>query len=143
MPYNKYPYIPPGADYDPGPPVTQLPPGVPPGPGPAPYAPFPLPVPPVTPGPPPPALPYNPPADLQVPPYGQLPPTTGAPTTAAVPEPLPAEASGVAGLDVTTYDSANGLFQDRDGEVGVFAAADGRVHLAENWADLMLAPREF
>ena len=45
-PPNKFPNIPPGADYDPGPPVVQLPPGVPPGPGPAPNAPFPLPVPP-------------------------------------------------------------------------------------------------
>ncbi|MDP9164834.1 MAG: virulence factor Mce family protein, partial [Actinomycetota bacterium] len=33
-PPNKFPNIPPGADYDPGPPVVQLPPGVPPGPGP-------------------------------------------------------------------------------------------------------------
>ncbi len=45
LPPNKFPFIPPGADYDPGAPVVQLPPGVPPGPGPAPNAPFPLPVP--------------------------------------------------------------------------------------------------
>lgn len=149
LPPNKYPYIPPGADYDPGPPVTQLAPGIPPGPGPAPYAPFPLPVPPVTPGPPPPPLPYNPPADQEVPPYGQPAPAAGLPATAPVPGPLPAEAvevtdtpSPIAGLDVTTYDSANGLFQDRNGEAGVFAAADGRIHPAESWVDLMLAPRE-
>ena len=49
-PPNKFPMIPPGADYDPGPPVVQLPPGVAPGPGPAPNAPFPLPVPPSDPG---------------------------------------------------------------------------------------------
>src|SRR6202042_253354 len=35
-PPNKFPNIPPGADYDPGPPSVQLPPGVIPGPGPAP-----------------------------------------------------------------------------------------------------------
>ena len=52
-PYNKFPFIPPGADYDPGPPSVQLPPGVLPGPGPAPNAPFPLPVPPNDNGPPP------------------------------------------------------------------------------------------
>ena len=56
LPPNKFPFIPPGADYDPGPPAVQLPPGVPPGPGPVPNAPFPLPVPPVD-GPPPPPWP--------------------------------------------------------------------------------------
>lgn len=142
LPYNKYPHIPPGADYDPGPPVVQLPPGVPPGPGPAPYAPFPLPAPPVAPGPQPSPLPYNPPADQQVPPYGQRPP--GA---APAPGPLPAEARAaletppVAGLDVATYDPANGLFRDRNGDIGVFAAADTRIQPTENWLDLMLAPR--
>ena len=34
LPPNKFPYIPPQVDPDPGPPVVQLPPGVPPGPGP-------------------------------------------------------------------------------------------------------------
>ena len=37
LPPNKFPYIPPGADSDPGPPVVPLPPGVAPGPGPAPH----------------------------------------------------------------------------------------------------------
>src|SRR6185295_17595401 len=44
LPMNKFPFIPPQVDPDPGPPVVQLPPGVAPGPGPAPQAPFPLPV---------------------------------------------------------------------------------------------------
>ena len=42
LPPNKFPNIPPGADYDPGPPAVQLPPGVAPGPGPAPNAPVPV-----------------------------------------------------------------------------------------------------
>jgi phospholipid/cholesterol/gamma-HCH transport system substrate-binding protein len=117
LPPNKYPHVPPGADYDPGPPVTELPPGVPPGPGPAPYAPYPLPVPPVTPGPPPPPLPYDPPPDHHVPPYGQN------------------------GPAVAVYDPANGLFQEPGGRIGVFAAADARLRPAENWVDLFLGPQ--
>ncbi|WP_263992324.1 virulence factor Mce family protein, partial [Mycolicibacterium madagascariense] len=70
-PPNKFPMIPPGADYDPGPPVVQLPPGVAPGPGPAPNAPFPLPYPPSDPGPPPPPHPFDAPPDQIVPPYGR------------------------------------------------------------------------
>lgn len=86
-PPNKFPYIPPGADYDPGPPAVQLPPGVVPGPGPAPNAPFPLPVPPNKPGPPPPPLPFYAPPDQVLPPYGRQ-----APPGAPAPGPLPAEA---------------------------------------------------
>ena len=70
LPQNKYPYIPPQVDPDPGPPVVELPPGVPPGPGPAPHGPFPLPVPPNEPGMPPP-WPFYAPPDQQVPPYGR------------------------------------------------------------------------
>lgn len=138
LPYNKFPYIPPGADYDPGPPVTQLPPGVPPGPGPAEYAPYPLPVPPVTLGPPPPPLPYNPPPDQQVPPYGQNPAPALTPSSAPVgaPSEIPPP---VASPAVTTYDSSNGLFQDQNGDLGVFAAASSKIKPAENWVDLMLA----
>ncbi len=151
LPYNKYPYIPPGADRDPGPPVVQLPPGVPPGPGPAEYAPYPLPVPPVTPGPPPPPLPYNPPPDQQVPPYGQHPPPPAGPSPTDPHPPLRAEASAPtgyspkppAGPHVTTYDSSNGMFQDQNGAIGVFAAADEHLRPAENWVDLMLSPRRY
>ncbi len=49
LPPNKYPFIPPGADPDPGTPIAgPLPPGVVPGPGPAPNQPFPVPPPPNT-----------------------------------------------------------------------------------------------
>src|SRR6185312_1383957 len=85
LPMNKFPFIPPQVDPDPGPPVVQLPPGVAPGPGPAPQAPFPLPVPPNDNGPPPP-WPYYAPPDQVVPPYGRpAPPADGG-------QPLPAEA---------------------------------------------------
>ena len=44
LPPNKFPFIPPGADPDPGTPIAgPLPPGVVPGPGPAPFQPFPVP----------------------------------------------------------------------------------------------------
>ena len=149
LPYNKYPYIPPGADYDPGPPVTQLPPGVPSGPGPAEYAPYPLPVPPVIPGPQPPPLPYNPPPDQRVPPYGQTPPQPANSSPATPTGPLPAEASAAgyaadtaARPQIATYDSANGLFQAPDGDIGVFAAAATVERPAENWVELMLDPRQ-
>ena len=79
LPPNKFPYIPPQVDPDPGPPVVQLPPGVPPGPGPAPHAPFPLPVPPNEPGTPPPPWPFFAPPDQVVPPYGRTPPEAPPP----------------------------------------------------------------
>jgi len=41
LPMNKFPFIPPQVDPDPGPPVVQLPPGVAQGPGPALHTPFP------------------------------------------------------------------------------------------------------
>ena len=151
LPYNKFPYIPPGADYDPGPPVVQLPPGVPPGPGPVPLAPFPLPVPPVTPGPQPPPLPYFPPPDQQVPPYGQAPPPSAEPPPppsghSVNPAPLPAEAPAAAGygrvessgVAITTYDQHTGEFQYPNGEIGVFSVESD---MAENWVDFMLGPK--
>ncbi|MGV0781419.1 MCE family protein [Mycolicibacterium sp. XJ775] len=150
LPYNKYPYIPPGADYDPGPPATQLPPGVPPGPGPAEYAPYPLPVPPVTPGPPAPPLPYNAPPDQQVPPYGQKPPEPQATAPVMPDRTAPTQAfapaghtnSQSAGPQIASYDSTNGLFQDPNGNIGVFASADTTLRPAETWIDLMLDPRQ-
>ena len=87
LPPNKFPNIPPGADYDPGPPAVQLPPGVVPGPGPAPNAPFPLPVPPNDNAPPPP-WPYYAPPDQVVPPYARPPLEAPGPP----PGPVPAEA---------------------------------------------------
>ncbi|KAA0090353.1 virulence factor Mce family protein [Mycolicibacterium sp. P1-18] len=158
-PPNKFPNIPPEADYDPGPPVVQLPPGVPPGPGPAPNAPFPLPVPPNDNGPPPP-LPYYAPPDQIVPPYGRTPPPPpgtpppGTPPPADAPPPaelppgqgplLPSEAvpPQASGPAAATYDSKNGVFVDPAGGTGVFAAGMDKVDTAETWVDLMLDPRQ-
>ncbi|GFG54353.1 mammalian cell entry protein [Mycolicibacterium agri] len=145
LPQNKFPYIPPEVDPDPGPPAVQLPPGVPPGPGPAPHAPYPLPVPPNEPGPLPPPLPFYAPPDQVVPPYGRTPPPPpeGAPPPAPAPAPpeappLPAEAPPMASA---TYDQ-NGKFVDPAGETGVFAGGTDKLAPAENWVDLMLAPRQ-
>ncbi|KUH99623.1 mammalian cell entry protein [Mycolicibacterium acapulense] len=157
LPPNKFPYIPPQVDPDPGPPAVQLPPGVPPGPGPAPHAPFPLPVPPneVQPSLPP-AWPFFSPPDHVVPPYGRTPPPPPAGTVPPPPAPpgspppaggppLPAEAppmaSGSTGPRFTTYDR-NGQFVDPEGGTGVIAAATDKLAPAENWVDLMLAPRQ-
>ena len=154
LPQNKFPYIPPQVDPDPGPPVVQLPPGVPPGPGPAPHAPFPLPVPPNDNGPPPP-LPYYAPPDQVVPPYGrpapEAPPAPPAPPTDGG-QPLPAEAplawghhppegQGDGPSSIATYDQ-NGKFVDPDGGTGVYAPGADKLAPAENWVDLMLAPRQ-
>jgi phospholipid/cholesterol/gamma-HCH transport system substrate-binding protein len=151
-PPNKFPNIPPGADYDPGPPAVQLPPGVPPGPGPAPNAPFPLPVPPNDNGPPPP-LPYYAPPDQIVPPYARTPPGVPAPPADVVPPadvpppadapPLPAEAPPQAsGPAAATYDSKTGVFVDPAGGTGVYADGMDKVNPAETWVDLMLDPRQ-
>jgi phospholipid/cholesterol/gamma-HCH transport system substrate-binding protein len=151
LPQNKFPFIPPQVDPDPGPPVVQLPPGVPPGPGPAPHAPFPLPVPPNQPGPLPPPFPFYAPPDQVVPPYGRTapPPPDGAPLPppgqppadapppASAP-PLPAEAQPQASA---SYDK-NGKFIDPAGGTGVFAGGADTLAPAENWVDLMLAPRQ-
>lgn len=150
LPPNKVPMIPPEADYDPGPPVVQLPPGVQPGPGPAPNAPFPLPVPPNNNAPPPP-LPFQAPPDQIAPPYGRPapPPPPGAPVpapAAPVPTvpgtPLPAEAPmpQASGPAYATYDQ-DGTFIDPAGDKGVLAAGDSKLAPAENWVDLMLSPR--
>lgn len=171
LPMNKFPFIPPQIDPDPGPPVVQLPPGAVPGPGPAPHAPFPLPVPPNTPGMPPP-LPYYAPPDQVAPPYGRpvppapaAPPAPVAPPAPAVPvapppppgnslngvplpgpsAPMPAEqplASGPSNPLMTSYDSRTGEFADPSGGTGVFAPGAAKLAPAENWADLMMAPRQ-
>ena len=151
LPQNKYPYIPPQVDPDPGPPVVELPPGVPPGPGPAPHGPFPLPVPPNEPGMPPP-WPFYAPPDQQVPPYGRpAPPPPPPPPPPADSPPLPAEVPMAWGHHtpeghgdapaVTTYDQ-NGKFVDPAGGTGVYAPGTDKLAPAENWVDLMLAPRQ-
>ena len=125
LPPNKFPYIPPQVDPDPGPPVVQLPPGVAPGPGPAPHAPFPLPVPPNEPGPPPPPWPYfcaAGPGGAAVRPHATA---AGARAAPAAPPPadapLPAEAPPLARAPaMATYDQ-NGKFVDPAGGTGVYA----------------------
>ncbi|MCK0176757.1 MCE family protein [Mycolicibacterium sp. F2034L] len=159
LPMNKFPFIPPQIDPDPGPPSVQLPPGVQPGPGPAPHAPFPLPYPPNTPAVPPP-LPFYGPPDHVVPPYGRTPPPPAAPPAAPPPPPaapiapppppgnslngtpLPAEAPLASGPMMTSYDSKTGVFVDPAGGTGVFAPGAEKLAPAENWADLMMAPRQ-
>ncbi|MDH6243807.1 MCE family protein [Mycobacterium sp. OTB74] len=132
-PANKFPNIPPGADYDPGPPSVHLPDGVPAGPGPAPNAPFPLPVPPNKPGVNPPPWPFFAPPDQIVPPYAQNNPP---PAPAADGQPQ------AAGLNVTTYDPNTGVFADPAGGTGVLAAGTNKADCAETWVDLMKDPRQ-
>jgi phospholipid/cholesterol/gamma-HCH transport system substrate-binding protein len=165
LPPNKFPYIPPEADPDPGYPVAPglIPPGIQPGPGPAPHQPWPYIPPPNNNGPPPPATawippaPYPdawpPPANPQPPfmfpgPYNPVAPPPG-PAPAPPPPPVPAElppsavspplASGTA---YGTYDQHTGVFVDPAGGTGVFAAGASDIRPQENWVDLMLYPRQ-
>ncbi len=147
-PMNKFPYIPPGSDYDPGPPVVALPPGVPAGPGPAPVPPYPLPYPPNELGPNPPApWPYYAPPDQNLPTNpggnGGLPAYGRDPAPGPAPGPLPAEAPAQAnGVAYSSYDQRSGKFVDPAGNSGVFVSGGEKWLPAENWADLMLAPRQ-
>jgi phospholipid/cholesterol/gamma-HCH transport system substrate-binding protein len=154
LPPNKFPFIPPGADPDPGTPITgPLPPGVVPGPGPAPNQPFPVQPPPNTGGtdgrqawippapypPQPPALPFPKAVPPPPPPEGLSPPPPYPPPEkpwGPPPGPVP-QANGAA---YTTYDQSTGVFQDPAGGTGIFAP--GRVSSAENWVDLMRDPRQ-
>lgn len=165
LPPNKFPYIPPANDPDPGYPVApgMVPPGVQPGPGPAPHQPWPYIPPPNDNGPPPPATawippaPYPdawpPPANPQPPfmfpgPYNPVVPPPG-PAPAPPPPPVPAElppsvvnppqASGAA---YGTYDQRTGVFVDPAGGTGVFAPGVADMRPQENWVDLMLYPRQ-
>ncbi|MBI3226750.1 MAG: virulence factor Mce family protein [Mycolicibacterium cosmeticum] len=148
LPPNKFPNIPPSADYDPGPPSVQLPPGVVPGPGPAPNAPFPLPVPPND-NPPAPAWPFHAPPDQVLPPYGRTPPPPPGAPADVPPPPLPAEAPPAdapqpqaSAPASTTYDPKTGVFADPSGGTGVFASGSDKFAPAENWVDLMMAPKQ-
>ena len=155
LPPNKFPYIPPQVDPDPGPPVVQLPPGVAPGPGPAPHAPFPLPVPPNDNGRRrrrgrttrrrtrwcrrtaglPPEAPPAPPADAP-----PAPPADGGRCPRR--RRWPGAHRRRQGMAVdATYDQ-NGKFVDPAGGTGVFAPGADKLAPAENWVDLMLAPRQ-
>ena len=153
LPPNKYPFIPPGSDPDPGTPVTgPLPPGVVEGPGPAPNQPFPAPPPPNTGGtdgrqawiPPSPYPPQNPPIPFPKavpapPPPEGLP---GAPYPPAEKTVGSAARSGPAGQrhGVHHLRRCTGVFQDPAGGTGIFAP--GKVSTAENWLDLMRDPRQ-
>ncbi len=155
LPPNHFPFIPPGADPDPGTPVAgPLPPGVVPGPGPVPRQPVYDPPPPNDSGPPPgnpswmppgvppvpPQLPYPkwlppppPPEGINPPPVGPGPEKPWGPP----PGPQP-QASGPA---YTTYDPKTGAFADPSGGTGIFAPGINGASSAENWVDLMRDPR--
>jgi phospholipid/cholesterol/gamma-HCH transport system substrate-binding protein len=155
LPPNKYPFIPPGTDPDPGTPYPPdaLPPGAVPGPGPAPNQPFPVPPPPNTGGtdgrqawippspypPQNPAIPFPKAVPAPPPPAGLSPPAPYPPPEkpwGPPPGPVP-QANGTA---YTTYDQSTGVFSDPAGGTGIFAP--GKVSTAENWVDLMRDPRQ-
>jgi phospholipid/cholesterol/gamma-HCH transport system substrate-binding protein len=153
LPPNKYPFVPPGNDPDPGTPIVgPVPPGVVEGPGPAPHQPFPTPPPPNTGGtdgrqawiPPAPYPPQNPaiPFPKAVP---APPPPEGLPGAPYPPAekpwgPPPGPVPQANGTAYTTYDDSTGVFQDPSGGTGIFAP--GKVSTAENWLDLMRDPRQ-
>jgi phospholipid/cholesterol/gamma-HCH transport system substrate-binding protein len=155
LPPNKFPFIPPGADPDPGTPYPPeaVPPGAVPGPGPAPNQPFPVQPPPNTGGtdgrqawippapypPQPPSIPFPKAVPAPPPPEGLSPPAPYPPPEkpwGPPPGPVP-QANGTA---YSTYDQSTGVFQDPAGGTGIFAP--GRVSSAENWVDLMRDPRQ-
>jgi phospholipid/cholesterol/gamma-HCH transport system substrate-binding protein len=160
LPPNKFPYIPPGADPDPGTPIVgPPPPGVVPGPGPVPRQPAYDPPPPNDSGPPPgnpswmppgippvpPQLPYpkwlpppGPPQGISPPPSGPGPEKPWGPPPGPAAAGLQPQASGPA---YTTYDQNTGAFKDPAGGTGIFAAGANGASSAENWVDLMLDPR--
>jgi len=160
LPPNKFPYIPPGADPDPGTPIVgPPPPGVVPGPGPVPRQPAYDPPPPNDSGPPPgnpswmppgippvpPQLPYPKWLPPPAPPQGINPPPSGpGPEKPWGPPPGPAAAGlqpQASGPAYTTYDQNTGAFKDPAGGTGIFAAGANGASSAENWVDLMLDPR--
>ena len=160
LPPNKFPYIPPGADPDPGTPIVgPPPPGVVAGPGPVPRQPAYDPPPPNDSGPPPgnpswmppgippvpPQLPYpkwlpppGPPQGINPPPAGPGPEKPWGPPPGPAAAGLQPQASGPA---YTTYDQNTGAFKDPAGGTGIFAAGANGASSAENWVDLMLDPR--
>jgi phospholipid/cholesterol/gamma-HCH transport system substrate-binding protein len=163
LPPNKFPYIPPEADPDPGYPVApgMVPPGVQPGPGPAPHQPWPYIPPPNNNGPPPPATAWIPPApypDAWPPPAIPLAPVFAGPYDAPAPAPappppapaelppappeLPANQPQASGPAYGMYDQHTGVFVDPAGGTGVFAPGDANMRPQENWLDLMLFPRQ-
>jgi phospholipid/cholesterol/gamma-HCH transport system substrate-binding protein len=158
LPPNKFPYIPPGAEPDPGTAIVgPPPPGVVPGPGPLPnHQPAYAPPPPNDNGPPPPFTSWQPPGVPPVPPQlpypkwlpppappeGINPPPPGpGPEKPWGPPPGPGPVPQASGPAYATYDQRTGAFVDPAGGSGIFAPGATGASGAENWVDLMLDPR--
>lgn len=147
LPPNKFPYIPPGADPDPGVPIVgPPPPGQVAGPGPAPHQPA-QPAPPHNDnGPPPPFTswmpPGYPPEPPQVPYPATIPPPPPPEGTGPPPGPAPGPQPQASGPAYTIYDQLSGAFADPAGGTGIFAPGMTGASSAENWVDLMRDPRQ-
>lgn len=147
LPPNKFPYIPPGADPDPGVPIVgPPPPGQVAGPGPAPHQPAQPAPPPNDNGPPPPFTswmpPGYPPEPPQVPYPATIPPPPPPEGTGPPPGPAPGPQPQASGPAYTIYDQLSGAFADPAGGTGIFAPRMTGASSAENWVDLMRDPRQ-
>lgn len=147
LPPNKFPYIPPGADPDPGVPIVgPPPPGQVAGPGPAPHQPAQPAPPPNDNGPPPPSTswmpPGYPPEPPQVPYPATIPPPPPPEGTGPPPGPAPGPQPQASGPAYTIYDQLSGAFADPAGGTGIFAPGMTGASSAENWVDLMRDPRQ-
>lgn len=147
LPPNKFPYIPPGADPDPGVPIVgPPPPGQVAGPGPAPHQPAQPAPPPNDNGPPPPFTswmpPGYPPEPPQVPYPATIPPPPPPEGTGPPPGPAPGPQPQASGPAYTIYDQLSGTFADPAGGTGIFAPGMTGASSAENWVDLMRDPRQ-
>lgn len=147
LPPNKFPYIPPGADPNPGVPIVgPPPPGQVAGPGPAPHQPAQPAPPPNDNGPPPPFTswmpPGYPPEPPQVPYPATIPPPPPPEGTGPPPGPAPGPQPQASGPAYTIYDQLSGAFADPAGGTGIFAPGMTGASSAENWVDLMRDPRQ-
>lgn len=147
LPPNKFPYIPPGADPDPGVPIVgPPPPGQVAGPGPAPHQPAQPAPPPNDNGPPPPFTswmpPGYPPEPPQVPYPATIPPPPPPEGTGPPPGPAPGPQPQASGPAYTIYDQLSGAFADPAGGTGIFVPGMTGASSAENWVDLMRDPRQ-
>lgn len=147
LPPNKFPYIPPGADPDPGVPIVgPPPPGQVAGSGPAPHQPAQPAPPPNDNGPPPPFTswmpPGYPPEPPQVPYPATIPPPPPPEGTGPPPGPAPGPQPQASGPAYTIYDQLSGAFADPAGGTGIFAPGMTGASSAENWVDLMRDPRQ-
>lgn len=147
LPPNKFPYIPPGADPDPGVPIVgPPPPGQVAGPGPAPHQPAQPAPPPNDNGPPPPFTswmpPGYPPEPPQVPYPATIPPPPPPEGTGPPPGPAPGPQPQASVPAYTIYDQLSGAFADPAGGTGIFAPGMTGASSAENWVDLMRDPRQ-